>query len=225
MKDIIKKLKIENKSIQAICPDCGKYIIMRIDGDIKISELDSNISLGRILFDSLDELDFNIHLKVRCKSCRDEHDCEDECFTEVFALKRLLGAFNNFSNCGISTNKFCELSKTPKMINSTMAMEFGMPVVTYMIPINIKDDLESILSTLMISPQMCENGSHVVLNYEAETNGTAYYHAKFYLDKDIVNLIYDTKVHGRDYKDFVDKMFIRKIDALAELLERFSPLI
>ena len=219
---IPKRIEIKGRSFSAICPDCGNCTTMVINGDIRITELATKVSMGRTRFKSLDDLDFDFRINMRCKSCYEKHDCEDDCIVENYALIRLLSAFNNFGHSGMSVNVFCDIAKNPKVVDGNMVMVFTMPAVSYVLPRNIKEDLDSILSTLMVSPDMCENGSYVVLTRETYTDNTDYYKIEFSLDASMVNLIYDPKIHGRDYKSFVDKMFIRKIDKLAALLECFS---
>lgn len=216
MKNSIQ-LEVRNKSLKIICPNCKKYITVLLDGKINVSELSTRVNDGR-RFDSINDLDLNFSTEfgIKCKSC------SEKCIVEDYAFSRLLSAFDKFDHCGFSSYKLCEISKTPKIIDGNMSMVFTMPKVSYILPLKLKNYFENILSYLMTTPQMRENGSYIVLCRNTITDHTKYYKLEFYIDKDMINLIYDPDKYGKDYKNYVDRIFINKINQLAELIETVS---
>lgn len=220
----MNQITMFDRSFMAVCPDCGKFITVKITGDVRVSELYSKLSHGRERF-KLDDLDIDFQVNMKCKSCYENHNCEDNCIIESYAFIRLLDSFNRFGSAGLSIKSYCELSSTPKNIDGNYAMVFTMPAARYIISEDVKQKIEGILPTMLSYPDMTINtsvGRSGFITYEIYSDSTSYYAIEFHMDKNVANLVYDPKKHGKNYKKFIDELFIHKIDTLAALLELYA---
>lgn len=220
-----ESLNIYNKSYRAICPDCGNITTFIADTEIMFYDTTENMDTFGRGKTPLSNLDISVSFNILCKSCRDKNGDKDNCILENMALYRLRCAFHRLfdrnENCGMSNFNFCEISDKPTMIAGKQVATYTMPSAKYLIPKDKKSMVDSMLSTFMVDERMTV-GIHVVMNIEGEDTNYTYYAIRFYMDESMVSMIYDPSIY-HDYKEFVDNLFIEKLDTLARMIEEATP--
>ena len=223
MKNDSISITIRNRSYRAVCPDCGSMNTFIADGEIVLYDTTYDMDRSYRSPLCLSDIDANIQINMLCKTCRNKNGNKDNCIIENFEIYRLFSAFDRFCICnaGISTNKWCELSKQPEIIDGKAINTYIMPSVRYILPKLKKDMIDSMLSSVMADDSMTE-GIYKPLYFNIQEDDTAYYGVDFSLDESVVVKIYDFEKDG-DYETFVNHLFIRKIDQLARLIELATP--
>lgn len=212
---------IKNRSYRAICPDCGGINNFIADGDIVLYDVSTDMaSSGRTII-PIDDISIDLQINMLCKSCRDKNGNKDNLVIDNFAIYRMFSALNRFDHSGIGNNNWCELCKTPKVIDGQVVNSYVMPSVRYILNKNKKTEMDSILDMALTDPSIVE-GTYTVLGCENYEDSTPYYSIELFLDQSSVAMIYDPEKDG-DYIKFCNNLFIRKIDRLARLIELATP--